>query len=845
MKKALFAAIMTVLMTGVVPAHAIPPEIDFGDAPEGALAYLSPAVLGSFPTCITVGPLSWIDHTNFGAFFGPMVDFEPDGNGGLCPVFGPYDADECFMDGDAGLLYPQAYTIDPTPAVVPCPSGQAPPALGLTCQPAAWGANVDIDVSNFMPSSTLGYVNVFIDWNQDGFWGGSSTCPDGSSVPEHVLQNFFPVPNPFAGPLSVLAPPGFLIGPNPGYVWVRFSITERPVSLPWDGSGSFEDGESEDYLLLVDAEEEPVGACCYPDPPFPYDSFCTETTQTYCEQNLSGVYEGDGSVCLGMEACCLPDGTCTMADALCCLNELGGSPQGPGAICSQATEGCCLPDGTCADLDPLCCIDQGGTPQGPGTACTQPEACCLPDGTCQDLDPLCCEDLQGSSSPTGAQACLGDTNQNGTDDACEEEVPPEPKWLQPPDLTELGIDVNATYPFILADDFLCTETGPLTEIHIWASWLSDILPFDDPAAVTFTLSIHEDIPAFAPGNPWPWSIPGETLWVGSPPFTVELFAQGPEGWLDPPDIFTPPPADTMCWEYIFSLDPSQFIQQGTPSEPVIYWLDVRAHPMEAVSSFGWKTTTPDYHWNDDAAWTITDLEEPLPSPWFDWYELLYPLGQHPYEGLSIDLAFAIYSESAQATGACCYPDPIGPGTLCTVTNQADCEQTLSGVYKEDGTVCLDDSGDGDGIVEPCDNCPNYPNGPITGTCTLTTSTNRIVSTGQVCNVDGDCDPGEFCEKVQADTYPPGGNGIGDACDCEGNFNCDTNVDATDVAAFLTDFGRSIFFNPCTNAVPCDGDFLCDVDVDAGDVTKFLEDFGRSTYFFPCPICDGSAWCSYP
>ena len=48
-------------------------------------------------------------------------------------------------------------------------------------------------------------------------------------------------------------------------------------------------------------------------------------------------------------------------------------------------------------------------------------------------------------------------------------------------------------------------------------------------------------------------------------------------------------------------------------------------------------------------------------------------------------------------------------------------------------------------------------------------------------MDADCgDSGKFCEKTQADNYPPGGNGIGDACDCEADFDCDSpglDVDA--------------------------------------------------------------------
>ncbi|MBE0663293.1 MAG: S8 family peptidase [Bacteroidales bacterium] len=247
---------------------------DFGDAPEGTLAYPASGVLGQFPTCINVGlPNSWIQHSNFGAFFGPSVDLEPEGNAGLCPMFNPntYNQDECFQDGDAGLLTPGAFTIVGSPGaetVVTCP-GSNGMTLGPVCTQAIWGQNIDIQVQNFMPNMTGGLVNVIIDWDQNGIWGGVSSCPGGVNVPEHVLINF-PVPNGFNGPLSMLMPPGFLIGPNAGYVWARFSITEIPVLLPWDGSGVFEDGETEDYLLLLDAPPPPdfdFGDA--PDPTYP------------------------------------------------------------------------------------------------------------------------------------------------------------------------------------------------------------------------------------------------------------------------------------------------------------------------------------------------------------------------------------------------------------------------------------------------------------------------------------------------------------------------------------------------------------------------------------------------
>ena len=250
-------------MAFVINGGYVEPDLEYGDAPEGrnAVAYPSTGVTGAFPTCRTVGPATWIQHNNFGGWFGPSFDFEPDGNGGWCPTcFPPYDQDECFQDGDAGLMFPEPYTIDAALNVVPCPTCNGT-ALGSVCQTAVWGQHIDIHVHNFMPNHppyVPAYVNVLADWDQNGSWGGSSPCPSGPAR-EHVLVNF-QIPPQYSGPLSALMPAGsgFLIGPNPGYVWTRFTITEVPVTLPWDGSGSFEDGETEDYLLRVNLPAKPL-----------------------------------------------------------------------------------------------------------------------------------------------------------------------------------------------------------------------------------------------------------------------------------------------------------------------------------------------------------------------------------------------------------------------------------------------------------------------------------------------------------------------------------------------------------------------------------------------------------
>jgi len=246
---------------------------EFGDAPEEDLAYPSTGVIGNFPTC-TGGPAGFIVHDNFGAWLGPTYDFEIDGNAGTCPVFSPdnYDQDECFLDGDAGLLFPDPFTIaGPLGAeyVTPCGGGSTP--LGLICDNASWGIDIDIDIHNTMPNHPPyleAYLNVLVDWNQDGSWANDpGTQCGGTPVPEHVLIDFM-IPPLYIGPLSALLPPDFQIGPNTGYVWTRFSITESPVGQDWHGEGVFEDGETEDYLLFVDSDNEyDFGDA--PDPTYP------------------------------------------------------------------------------------------------------------------------------------------------------------------------------------------------------------------------------------------------------------------------------------------------------------------------------------------------------------------------------------------------------------------------------------------------------------------------------------------------------------------------------------------------------------------------------------------------
>ncbi len=391
---------------------------------------------------------------------------------------------------------------------------------------------------------------------------------------------------------------------------------------------------------------EPTGACCY-DPTGVGLASCIQTTAADCISQYGGSYQGDGTVCGGTEACCLPDGYCLNADALCCVNALGGTPQGAGTTC-QTAQACCLPDGTCADLDPLCCIDQGGTPQGAGTTCSAAEACCLPDGTCADLDPLCCIDQGGTPQGAGtlcsapqacclndgtgscvmvdplccddmggnvstvSTVCLGDIDGDGIDDACYQKPwePGDPHKMHFPQLPDpLGWDVNATHPFLLADDWRCSASGPVTDFHFWGSWNNDAVG----NLGAFLIRIYSDIPADPPQNPY--SMPGDLLWEFIMPYpevlTVEM-DPSPQGWYDPPTAQFFPDNHLRYFEYnVFLPDGLEpFVQ----TQGAIYWLCISAFIDDpAAHQWGWKTSTEQY--NDDA---VRGVDDP-PFFWTDMY----------------------------------------------------------------------------------------------------------------------------------------------------------------------------------------------------------------------------------
>jgi hypothetical protein len=193
---------------------------------------------------------------------------------------------------------------------------------------------------------------------------------------------------------------------------------------------------------------------------------------------------------------------------------------------------------------------------------------------------------------------------------------------QLPDLN--GWDVDATYPKVLADDWQCSETGPITDVHFWGSWQNDQIG----QIQWFHVSIHADVPAQGTIP----SHPGEILWQEDfTSFAIRGYdPSAGEGWYNPNTGYWNQNDHQHYFQYNITNIPNPYYQ----AQGQIYWLDISAHVAGTTGSlWGWKTSLN--HWNDDAVWG--DFPNPA------WQELIDPVLTPP---TSLDLAFVITPEPA-------------------------------------------------------------------------------------------------------------------------------------------------------------------------------------------------------
>jgi len=258
-----------------------------------------------------------------------------------------------------------------------------------------------------------------------------------------------------------------------------------------------------------------------------------------------------------------------------------------------------------------------------------------------------------------------------------------------PDISPNGMDVLATWGLgdpganqigkIVADDWRCSQTGTVSDIHIWGSWLYDRLPqgadgTSEPSAknVRFKLSIHDDVRAGDDPNPnVTWSHPGQELWQrvfepGDAQVTPRLVATLPVGAEEKfydPNTNLIIGTDREVYQYNFLLTDDGTEPLFHQEEGKIYWLDVQAEPIDTdiiqPPLFGWKTSDryrypapwTGQHFMDDAVFGDNDFFGGPPTGDPPWTHMHYPDG-HQFEGQSFDQAFVVTPEPATMSLLC-------------------------------------------------------------------------------------------------------------------------------------------------------------------------------------------------
>jgi len=200
------------------------------------------------------------------------------------------------------------------------------------------------------------------------------------------------------------------------------------------------------------------------------------------------------------------------------------------------------------------------------------------------------------------------------------------------------------FPYELADDWQCSKTGPVDDIHFWISWQGGMQGEIGPVMV----SIYSNDPC----GPYGYSEPNELLWKQTfQGLDAVYYGDGDQGWYDP--VMGQIPHDHSTYYQINITDIEEpFIQH----KDQIYWLAIQLTPM----GVGWKTSLN--HFMDNAVVRI--VMDPCSSSDPCWGELV----EDPCTSGPLDFAFVITGEPNEAGPQADYgdaPDPAFPSKFAS------------------------------------------------------------------------------------------------------------------------------------------------------------------------------------
>lgn len=199
-------------------------KAEYGDAPDGSSTGYAGIFeqTGQFPTLEARNGARALQSKD--AVLGSVASLEKNANDTSDPDGQP-NLNPSNTDSDDGIV-----SMVIIPVSIPVPA-----ELQILVSGPAGGSGGDF------------FVNVLIDLNLNGKWGGTAV----NNEPEWVVQNFPVSVTP--GDSLVVKPPRFFFSAGnrlPDKAWMRIALTrESIISSDWDGSGEFSSGEIEDHVI--------------------------------------------------------------------------------------------------------------------------------------------------------------------------------------------------------------------------------------------------------------------------------------------------------------------------------------------------------------------------------------------------------------------------------------------------------------------------------------------------------------------------------------------------------------------------------------------------------------------
>jgi len=434
---------------------------------------------------------------------------------------------------------------------------------------------------------------------------------------------------------------------------------------------------------------------------------CTEPLPTICTTDVDGdmvVAVGDLLTIIGNWGVCgdgtyrpvgdvapMPNGDCcvNVSDLLAVIATWGEDCTPNGACCSET--------GTCTDnVTQSDCLAMGGLYMSDGSQCSDNQcvagACCLDPITCLEGQSMWyCDSLGGIFRGDGV-VCA--------DISCDASC--EATGCQPPDQTGQGADgivgatsdTNTGAGFVVADNFLPTTSGSISQVCWWGMYIDFSGPLDcgvdgpgtgDNFTVTYFL---DDVDGTQPG----------TMIAG--PFSVSTSAI-PTGEVIPSGI-----GDIVQYQYSANHDAFE-VQSGecywvsisNQTTESCYWLWETAPPGDSRASQnndGWSETDYDLSFcvnidiDADACGVFTG-----PCCLSDGTcEIMTSLdclvAEGEYEGNN--LTCADVNDCVPLPGACCFSQD----TCFEDTTDLDCD-AFGGIFMGEASLCADISCGGDQI----------------------------------------------------------------------------------------------------------------------------------------------------